>query len=564
MVLRSSAFFCTEALLQASSATEFPPNLQLSWFSPACMRTSLIKGLKWILLSLAIVLSLALALRAYDARRGSALSPWHTVVPAELTTDGIDAAEWDTYLQRESQIFRQIRKEVMQRSAPGVPPPVNRYFEGSIVDPAKFGRDWNRSYVLEPPGRPMGAVVLLHGLTDSPYSLRRIGQIYVDHGFVAVGIRLPGHGTVPAGLTDITWEAWAAATRLAVREARRRAGPDVPLHLVGFSNGGALAMKYALDALEQPGLARPSRIVMISPMIGITRFARIAGFAELPALLPAFARSAWLDVVPEFNPFKYNSFPVNGARQSHRLTVALQRQIVRLSGASVMASLPPVLTFQSVTDHTVSTPAVLSALYAYLPANGSELVLFDINRAAKIGGLLSTASSQALTRLMPPLPELYRLTIIANSAAPDGSVEERAIEPGAVAQSVRTLDLIYPPQIFSISHVAIPFPVDDPLYGIAPTPGAPEYGISLGAITARGERGTLIINFDSLSRIASNPFFPYVVARIEQGIATLPGQSQALEKEVKAAAEANAMHERTPEPAFPAEFDSGLETDLRP
>ena len=41
-------------------------------------------------------------------------------------------------------------------------------------------------------------------------------------------------------------------------------------------------------------------------------------------MLPAFAKSAWLSIVPEFNPFKYNSFPVNGARQSHRLTTALQ------------------------------------------------------------------------------------------------------------------------------------------------------------------------------------------------------------------------------------------------
>jgi hypothetical protein len=355
-----------------------------------------------------------------------------------------------------------------------------------------------------------------------------------------------------------------AATRLAVREARRRAGPDAPLHLVGFSNGGALAMKYSVDALEQEGLSRPSQIVLISPMIGITRFARFAGLAELPALFPAFAKAAWLDVVPEFNPFKYNSFPVNGARQSHRLTVAVQRQVVRLSEESVLASLPPVLTFQSVTDHTVSTPAILSALYAYLPANGSELVLFDVNRAAKISSLLSTASSHALARLMPPLPELYRLTVLGSSAAQDGSVEERVIEAGAVMQSVRTLDLVYPSQVFSLSHVAIPFSVDDPLYGTDPTQGAPAYGVSLGTLRARGERGTLIVTFDSLSRIASNPLFPYVVARIEQGIASIPGPAHGLEGKAKIAAEANARHERTPQPTLPMELESELKADLSP
>lgn len=526
------------------------------------MRIPFLRVIGWALAGLGLLVVLALALRAYDARRGPALSPWHTHVPAELTVAAIDAADWNTYLQHESQIFSQVRTEVLQRSEPGVTPPLSRYYAGSIVDPATFERDWNRSYVLEPKGRPAGAVVLLHGLTDSPYSLRHIARVYAEHGFVSIGIRLPGHGTVPAGLTDITGEAWLAATRLAVREARRRAGPDVPLHLVGFSNGGALAMKYALDALEHQELARPTRIVLISPMIGITRFARIAGLAELPAMMPAFARSAWLDVLPEYNPFKYNSFPVNGARQSYRLTTALQRQIVRLSGTPAMASLPPVLTFQSVTDHTVSTPAVLSALYAYLPANGSELVLLDVNHASKFGSLLSQASSRALNRLVPPLPEPYRLTMLSNDEAQNGAMEERVVEAGSVVQKVHGLELYYPPQIFSISHVAIPFPIDDSLYGMAPRPGAPEFGISMGTLTVRGERGTLIVNFDSLSRIASNPFFPYLVTRIEQAIAPSAGQPSGMAAGDKASAEANARRMRTPDPSFPT--DSEEELDLSP
>ena len=65
----------------------------------------------------------------------------------------------------------------------------------------------------------------------------------------------------------------AAWRRLAVREARTRIGPSLPLHLVGYSNGGALAMKYALDAIEDPRLPRAERIILISPMIGVTAFA---------------------------------------------------------------------------------------------------------------------------------------------------------------------------------------------------------------------------------------------------------------------------------------------------
>ena len=61
----------------------------------------------------------------------------------------------------------------------------------------------------------------------------------------------------------------------------------------------------------------------------------------MPALLPAFAKAAWLGIVPEFNPFKYNSFPVNGARQSYRLTAALQDRIARAARDGALDRLPP-------------------------------------------------------------------------------------------------------------------------------------------------------------------------------------------------------------------------------
>ena len=169
--------------------------------------------------------------------------------------------------------------------------PVNRYFDGSPIYPGHFSQDWNRSYMLEPDGPPVGAVVFLHGLTDSPYSLRHIARRYREHGYVSIAMRLPGHGTVPAALTDVEWEDWLAATRLAVREARKRIGPSAPLHLVGFSNGGALALMYALEALDNNELTRPDRIVLISPMVGITSFARFAGLAGLPAIIPGLCES---------------------------------------------------------------------------------------------------------------------------------------------------------------------------------------------------------------------------------------------------------------------------------
>jgi alpha-beta hydrolase superfamily lysophospholipase len=475
--------------------------------------------LKWGLIGVVVVGAAMLALRSYRALSGPALQPWHTFVPAELRASDLDGADWARYLAQEGAIFESVRAEVSQKLDPDARVPINRYFAQSPVYPARFAQDWNRSYVMEPDGKPIGTTVLLHGLTDSPYSLRHIAKLYRDRGFVVIGVRLPGHGTVPAGLTNVLWEDWMAATRLAIREARRRVPAPGPLHLVGFSNGGALAMKYALETIEDPRLPRADRIVLITPMIGITRFARFAGLAGLPAVLPPFANAAWLSVLPEFNPFKYNSFPVNGARQSYRLTDALQGQIQRLARAGQLGSLPPVLTFQSVVDFTVSTPAILTALYSLLPDNGSEIVLFDVNRTVKFGPLLRPSAYVALDRLAPTSPQPYRFTSIVNASDDSDATVERSIAPGQLRSEDRALNLPYPPGIFSLSHLAIPIPMDDPLYGLQPDPKAPpEFGFSLGAMSARGERGTLVVDQDFLTRLPSNPFFPYLLERVDEGI----------------------------------------------
>jgi alpha-beta hydrolase superfamily lysophospholipase len=473
---------------------------------------------KKLLMRLAILLAggllAVLLLRAWDSRGGPDLQPWHTHVPKELTPAQMDATDWAGYLAHEQALTDELR-DYLRRKMPASGRVVsNRYFEGAPMYPGRFAQDWNRSYRLLPEGPPRGAAVLLHGLTDSPYSMRHLSQRYARNGFVAVVIRLPGHGTVPAGLTAADGRDWLAATRLAVREARRASGPDVPLHIVGYSNGGALAMKYSLDALEDPTLARPDRIVLISPMIGVTRFARFAGVAGWPALFPAFAKSAWLGLVPEFNPFKYNSFPVRAARQSHLVSQHLQRQLLRLKDSGQLDSLAPVLTFQSVLDTTVSTPAVLSALYAQLPANGSEVVLFDVNRGLRFNSLLNPGAETALSQLLPPGPQRYRTTVIANEAQGSARMVERSTQAGSIVERTRPLDLTYPTSVFSLSHIALPFPVTDGVNGLTPDP-ADDFGVTLGTVAPRGERAALSVGLDLLLRLSSNPFFPYLLERTD-------------------------------------------------
>ncbi|MGK7869879.1 alpha/beta hydrolase [Falsiroseomonas sp. E2-1-a20] len=478
-----------------------------------------------VVLAATLLLAL-LILRVWDTERGPPLAPWHLVVPEELRAEQIDSADWTGWLAAEAAAFATVRTKVTETLEPEDRFAANRYFADSPLHPARMVQDWNRSFVLEPEGEARGAVVLLHGLTDSPYSLRHVAARYRQLGWVAIGIRLPAHGTVPAALTGVTWEDWLAATRLALREARRRVGPDRPLHLVGFSTGAALALKHALDAVEDTALPRPDRLVLISPMIGITAFARFAGITALPALLPRFAKAAWLGIVPEFIPFKYNSFPVNGARQSHRLTMAVQDQMRRQAAAGRLAALPPILSFQSVVDFTVSTRAVITALYDQLPEQGSELVLFDINRNAKLGPLLTPATETALDRLLPSATRTWRAAVLTNAGPERAEVEERVTEAGTTHVQLRPTGLSWPREVYSLSHVALPFPITDGLYGLDPDP-AEDFGVQLGAIAPRGERGVLSIASDALLRLSSNPFFPYLLTRIEEDIAADTARSTA-------------------------------------
>ena len=472
------------------------------------MTSAVFRLIRRIALAVLVLLALVLGVRAFQAYRDPDLAPWHRLAPDEPGVAAMEAMDWPAWLAAEDHVFAQVRA-MSEALPPEDQVPENRYWTGSPMNASHFPTDWNRSFTMLPDGPPKGAVVLLHGLTDAPYSLRHVGAFLRALGYAVVAIRMPGHGTVPGGLEAAQMDDWLAATRLAARAARALA-PQGPLDVVGYSNGGALAMVYALDALNEPNLPRPDRIVLISPMIGVTAFARFAGIAGWPAFLPAFDRAAWFDLIPEYNPFKYNSFPVQAGRQSWDLTEALRTRLDAAAREGELAGLPPILTFQSVVDSTVSTPAVFARLYDRLPANGSEIVLYDVNRAATLAPMLRLATLGLAGQMPSPGAHPYASALIGADAEGNGVATLRAPDG---TERVEGLGQPYPRDIFSLSHIALPFPSWDGLYGYAPD-GRESFGISLGSLVARGETGTLGISLDGIGRLSSNPFFDDMLARI--------------------------------------------------
>jgi len=93
------------------------------------------------------------------------------------------------------------------------------------------------------------------------------------------------------------------------------------------------------------------------------------------------------------------------------------------------------------------------------------------------------------------------------------ATSEETIEPNAAVASRQPLGLAWPPEVFSLTHVAIPFPPDDPLYGLV-GPGQAAGLLPIGRLSPRGERAVLTVGTDTLMRLSSNPFFPFVAERV--------------------------------------------------
>jgi alpha-beta hydrolase superfamily lysophospholipase len=438
------------------------------------------------------------------------LAVWHLAdLDAEFTAD-TPATQFADYLAAEARVFEQVETRVYDRVPPAEGGRFNRYARGSLSDPGRWPVDWNRTFEFAA-REPQAGVLLLHGMSDSPYSLRKIGQSLHGKGAWVVGLRLPGHGTAPAGLVDVRWEDMAAAVRLAMAHVKQRVGSR-PVYMVGYSNGGALAIHYALLTLSDQGLPAVDGVVLISPAIGVTRLAALAPVQARLGHLLGLEKLAWTDILQEFDPFKYSSFSVNAGYQVRRLTQENQKLITAAGNTGKLTRLPPVLAFQSVVDATVRTSSLINGLFQKLPEGRHELILFDLNRRPAVERFLSIDPKADIDFLFRTGSLGFTLSLITNENPSSGRVVVRSRAVGGGPVSDAPVDLSWPDDLYSLSHVALPFPVDDPLYG--GNPAEVGSGIHLGNLLLRGERGVLQLSAATMLRQRWNPFYPYLEKRL--------------------------------------------------
>ncbi len=102
------------------------------------------------------------------------LQGWHIEKPESefRAADAVNGYTLDDYLAQEDRVFKELDALIAGPWANQSPGAYSRYHADSVCNPETIvDRNWNRSLILESPD-PIGGVLLLHGLSDAPYSLR--------------------------------------------------------------------------------------------------------------------------------------------------------------------------------------------------------------------------------------------------------------------------------------------------------------------------------------------------------------------------------------------------------
>lgn len=155
----------------------------------------------------------------------------------------------------------------------------------------------NSPFEIKPQNASGKAVLLIHGLSDSPHSFSDISKKLADNGFLVRSLLLPGHGGKPEDLMLPTINDWLSLvehhTRLLMNEVDE-------VWLAGFSTGANLALIEAINNTEVKG------VVLFSPAIVSSK--------KLVFLAPIAKYFVdWADIDPEENITRFDSLTMNAA-----------------------------------------------------------------------------------------------------------------------------------------------------------------------------------------------------------------------------------------------------------
>ncbi len=480
---------------------------KISWWSLRKAWWSVDKVFRIALLALFGLFLAGLIGFAFYMKSLPSLFTWHTTILQNEFTIHSDVKDFDGYIALEKQLFQELESEVYEKVLPSETNKVNRYTKNSISNPILWKNFGNKSFEL-PVKDPKMGVLLLHGMSDSPYSLHAQAKELHSKGVWVVAMRMPGHGTIPSGLVEIKWQDMAAAVKIGMARLNQKVG-DKPIHIIGYSTGAPLALNYTMLALDDPSLTLPAGLMFFSPAIAVSKAAPLAIWQSRLGHFLGLPKLEWNSLAPEYDPFKYNSFAVNAGDQVYRVCNEVQKQLDDyLSNTQSTKPFPPMLSFASMVDATVNVHATVNDLYRRLPEGNHTLVLFDINHHFSSSHLVKQSVTDSLQKLRITPPDAhYTFDLISDINSTDNTLMQ--ITNGKM---VKNLHFTWPKNLYSLSHLAMPVSRNDPLYGDKNAPKSP--GIQLGYLAIYGESSVLQTSASSLLRQRWNPFHAYTTQRV--------------------------------------------------
>lgn len=469
---------------------------------------------KWIARLATLTLGILIAVIGAYAVKINQLpdtQPWHLPLLNEGNLQAQGITSFGAYLEHENQLFDTLNQAIIRHD---LREHWNRFSPNSPVNPINYPYNLNRTHIW-PVDKPVGGALLTHGLSDSPYSLNAMAYQLARQGYYVINLRIPGHGTAPGNLASVSLEDFRLTYRLAMQHLHKTVG-DKPILAVGYSNGAALAVDYSLQALTDDSQRSANGLFLMSPAFQVSAAAGLAGTIKHLALIPGLEKMAWSSIQPEYDPYKYNSFPIAAGEQIYRLTQEISTQLTTLKANNQLQKFPQTIAVQSVVDATIAPKSVIDRFLTHLPSNKAELILFDVNRLQPLEPFIAQRHRPFLKALKSNSQLPFKFTLLTNQSAHQREIEARSRTAESSDWQIETLPYSWPADIYSLSHVAIPFPANDPIYGEVDQQKNSSQGLPLlGQLSARGERGTFVVSMDQLQRLRYNPFFGYIESRLD-------------------------------------------------
>lgn len=259
-------------------------------------------------------------------------------------------------------------------------------------------------------------IVLVHGLTDSPYLMRGLGDKLAAQSLApgrclrVRSLLLPGHGTRPGDLLKVTYEQWTDAAGYGLRSFN---GVAARVHFVGFSTGGALGVYWAYHQAELPPQVSLASLVLLSPALRPKPF--VTRLNLLPHIYAGFVNTsgvgAWSDEHLDQDFAKYESFPLNAGYQVYRLDETLEALLER-------APIPvPVYMALSRNDATVNAADSILAFARTADPRNRMLLTVPEGRASADTAVKSVLADNRVSVVEAVLPDMAIIDI-AHTAFP--------------------------------------------------------------------------------------------------------------------------------------------------